>query len=295
MLSTISALFTRLKVVDPNNPDTLLSFSQGEGFTIKDFSIREISGSTSIISNTNINSKTGNSINFNNNLPTSASTPISSVTLDSGTNPNYIVSKPILTIDATGSLIFESASVVGSPAGFVSASFTSSIVEAGAYILHGFDVDTNYDSGKNIRVRIYSGSQLITSSKNQTNLNFGSSIDLGSANGTSFANSDHTGSAGQVQLGAFGPGGVVKVLLDAVDDSSNPISISPSFSASFSNLGIIYLTSSNLVKQVKFTNISAGPFAFEDNQTYNQLRVDSTAVNPHFTCRCNSCSYSNRT
>jgi len=279
-IQAVSALFTRIKVVNPEDTSELLEVSQGEGFTVKDFSIREISGSTLITTDKDIDSSVGNNVIFDNNLPTSASGLTTNAVLNSGTSPSYVLNEALLTIDNNGEIIFESASAQGIGTGFISASFITTASKNGVYILNGFEVDSNLPAGKNIRMRIFSGSTLMTSSKSQTSLGLGSLIAITSAETN---NSAHTGSGDNVDLGFIGTNGSMSIHLDVVDNSNALAAVSQQYSASFSKLGVSLLTSSDFIKQVGNSGIGTGGTGFQINQEYNEIRFTSTGGSPFTT------------
>tara|TARA_B100000963_G_scaffold353993_1_gene369691 strand:- start:529 stop:4386 length:3858 start_codon:yes stop_codon:yes gene_type:complete len=289
-LDSDQILTTLIKVIPSGTAftpgtETLESFEGGEGFTLKNFSILEISGSTQVDNATGITgTEVGKTLSFTDGttaftLPSSASISASSAVVNS-ISP-IILNRPILTIDSTGSAIFRSASVLGDPSGFVSASFTINTPEPGIFLGTGLNIDTNFDSGKNIRMRIFSGSTLVTSSVNQSSLSLGTGYTETSID--DLAPNNSTGSGANITLGFLSASTPIRIDLDVVDNGNSSISISPSFSASFSNLGIHYLTASNFIINKANTGIGGGSTGFAIDQAYNQIRIDSTATSPPFT------------
>jgi hypothetical protein len=279
----VSYLRTKIELIDTsslnvNLENPLQTFSNGEGFYIKNFKVKEISGSSSATVSVNVSSF--DDFTTDEEIPnrnTAGPFPYSSVgpfNIDPGAAPNNIIvgtsafPHPILTIDATGSLveIGATASLANDPT-LISASFSATASEAGVYVISGFIIDSNFTSGFP-RLRIYSGSTLITSS-------FGSTVDLRDSSHSDRLSttsrrinltSDLPGE-NSVELGYLPEGGQFKVELDVVESNGTTLKPTPSNeSASYSGLGVFYLTSSNQLRD----NISATPNFLN---TFNSIQI----------------------
>ena len=193
-----------------------------------------------------------------------------------------MLNEAVLTIDNNGEIIFESASAQGTGTGFISASFITTASQGGVYIVHGFDVDTNLPAGNNVRMRIFSGSTLMTSSKSQTSLSLGSILDVSSVAGED-NNANKTGSGDNVDLGFVGTNGSMSIHLDVVDNSNNLVAVSQQYSASFSKLGFLFLTSSNFIKQVGNSGVGSSGIGFQVNQDYNEIQFNGAGGSPFTT------------
>jgi len=282
-LNTAGSLYTKFYIVNPNTLDEDIPFKIGpnEGFTIRDFSIKEISGSTTVVVDQDLTGAT--SITTNENIlfenpisPTDNTNFISIDTVDSSTEITSLF--PILTIDATGSLISVggTGSAVSDPTQ-ISASFEATASENGVYVLSGLDIDSNFGTGLP-RIRIYSGSTLISSS-------FGSSIDLIGINNYSrlqaelvrYNNTNDLPSGNSVNIGYIPKGQPFKIELDVVESDGTTLKPTPSNeSASFSGLGVYYLTSSTQM-------LDNSPAVPNWSNEYNSIQVKSPHTSTPFT------------
>ena len=253
-LNTAGSLYTKFYIVNPDTLDEDIAFKIGpnEGFTIRDFSIKEISGSTTVSTDANLGSATSittdENVLFENPLsPTDVTTYVSINSVDSAAQitSNF----PILTIDATGSLISVggTGSAVSDPTQ-ISASYETTASQNGIYIASGLSVSHNFSSALP-RIRVYSGSTLVTSSFGNISLVGAPSSRLttiGSRNGATALTDLPSGN--DVEIGYINADDSIKIELDVVESDGVTLATTPSDeSASFSGLGIYYLTSSKIL------------------------------------------------
>ena len=282
--TNLSFLRTRIEIIDTSSSDNSLQLlGPNEGFYIKNFRIKEISGSTVVTTTTDLsgnNSFTTNEpIPYMNTLGPVSEYTNSSFNITNVPDSTTIVSQfPLLTIDATGSLIEVGAtgSDDNTAPNQISASYNTTSSEDGIYIISGLDINHNFTNAFP-RIRIYSGSTLVTSS-------FGDNIDtIESSHSTRLFspniignNLDHLPTGNSVDLGFIPEGGDIKIELDIVESDGTTLRpTSSSESASFSGLGVFYLTSSNTLRDFD---------AAEPNfETFNSVQIKSPHNSAPFT------------
>ncbi len=280
----LSYLRTKIELIDTSSENTLQAFSPGEGFYIKNFRVKEISGS--IIAQTTAN--LGSSTSFITNEPVpymNTLGPVSEYTnstfnITSVTSPTQIVSQfPLLTIDATGSLVEIGAtgSVPSTPSQ-LSASYETTASADGIYVFSGLNISNNFSSAFP-RIRIYSGSTLVTASFGDINLLGAGSTHTGILLASSPIGNDTNTlpTNNSVEVGYFKAGDSMKIELDAVESDGNTLKPTPSTeSASFAQLGVYYITSSTQVLDQEATLPNFLP-------AYNKLQIQSPHTSFPFT------------
>ena len=277
----LSYLRTKIELIDTSSENTLQAFGPDEGFYIKNFRVKEISGSTTVQTSANLGSSTSfitnEPVSYMNTLGPVSEYTNSTFNITSVTSPTQIVSQfPLLTIDATGSLV-EIGATGSAPATNtqISASYETTASQGGVYVMSGLQFSHNFTSAFP-RIRIYSGSTLVTSSFGNVSL-----YNVNNATGTLIAtngggNSNRENDLPQgnsVDLGYMSAGAPLKIELDVVESNGTTLKPTPSDeSASFSGLGVYYITSSTRIEDTA----NAEP---NWSTSYNSIQINS----PHTT------------